>query len=163
MKPPSAKGLRIQCPDFSGQMAWYDAEVVKFRPSAYGLLIVDQKILMSRSRFTDLWDFPGGGVEPFESMSEGMAREFFEETGVPVQGDRLVNVAEGYIAMFGRPFHSLRFYYQCKRSSKAESVMQPDFGEVSELHWWALDEVPTQTMHPSDVDALQKLIRGEVF
>lgn len=156
MKPPTAQG-RIQCPDFSGELGWYEAKSVRFRPAAYGLLIHEQKILMTHSRFTGLWDFPGGGVEAFESMAGGMAREFREETGLEVNPGDLVYVAEGYIAMFGHPFHSLRFYYACHLADEARDHLAHDPGEVTELAWWGLGDVPYDQMHGSDQEAIRRL------
>ncbi len=156
MKSPQAKG-RIECPDFSGRVGAYDAKAVRFRPAAYGLLRHEGRILMTRSRFTGLWDFPGGGVEPFEWLSDGLAREFFEETGVQVTVGPLIYVAEGYIAMFGHPFHSLRFYYVCEPAEDIGELMH-DPGEVSELVWWRLDEAPWDRMHASDQEALKKVL-----
>lgn len=136
----------------------YEAKRVRFRPAAYGLLVHAGAILMTRSRFTGLWDFPGGGVEAFEWMAEGLQREFYEETHVPVAVDRLVHVAEGYIAMFGHPFHSLRFYYACHlESQEIPRSAAHDPGEVTALKWWAIEEVPRDHMHPSDWDAFQRL------
>lgn len=159
MKPPMAKGKRIECPDFYGRTATYAAETVRFRPAAYGILRHREQILLSHSRFTGLWDFPGGGVEPFELLGEGMAREYFEETGLKVVPGDLVHVAEGYIAMFGHPFHSLRFYFQCRLVSEEPNGIKHDPGEVSELRWWDLDQMPRETMHVSDLEALERFLQ----
>ncbi|NMP23603.1 NUDIX domain-containing protein [Sulfobacillus harzensis] len=156
MKPPVAKGT-IQCPDLSGRLGTYDAKEVRFRPAAYGLLVRNGQLLMARSRFTGLWDFPGGGVEPFELLPEGMAREFQEETGLNVAVGSLLHVADGFIAMFGHPFHSLRFYYRCQLTDTSSDQLVHDPGEVTELRWWPLDEAPVYAMHSSDRDALNHL------
>ncbi len=158
MKGPSGKGQRVECPDFYGRTAWYEADTVKFRPAAYGILIHHGRVLLTHSRFTGLWDFPGGGVEAFEWMADGMAREFQEETGVEVSSERLVHVAESYIAMFGRPYHSLRFYFLCRTAHDAEPDLVHDPGEVSELTWFPLDGVPRDQMHASDREALDRIL-----
>lgn len=138
-------------------MGSYDAKTVRFRPAAYGLLVKDGQLLMTHSRFTGLWDFPGGGVEAFEWMGEGMAREFFEETGLHVTAPELIHVAEGFIAMFGHPFHSLRYYFACHEDEAYDDHLKHDPGEVSELRWWPLDRPPLDRMHVSDIDALKRL------
>ncbi|MDA8206727.1 MAG: NUDIX domain-containing protein [Thermaerobacter sp.] len=168
MKPPSGKGREIECPDFFGQVKQYPADSVRFRPAGYGILQHQGRILLSRSRFTGLWDFPGGGVEPFERMDEGMAREFREETGLAIVTQELIHVAEGYIAMFGHPFHSLRFYYRCrlKAVNAVNAVnagdpgqLAPDLGELAELKWWVPSEVPRPSMHDSDREALDRFLQ----
>ena len=52
----------------------------KFRPSVRGLIIRDGKILMIHSRKYDYYKFPGGGMEPGESMQEALCREVSEES-----------------------------------------------------------------------------------
>lgn len=37
-----------------------------------------------------LWDLPGGKLEPGEGITAGLVREVFEETGLAVQGGRLL-------------------------------------------------------------------------
>lgn len=160
MKGPTAKGRRVECPDFDGRMAWYDADTVKFRPAAYGILVHKGRVLLTQSRFTGLWDFPGGGVEAFEWMADGMAREFQEETGVEVLSDQLAYVAESYIAMFGRPYHSLRFYYLCHTAAEGEPELDYDPGEVSEITWFPLNSVPRDKMHESDREALDRVLES---
>ncbi|MCY0898378.1 MAG: NUDIX domain-containing protein [Firmicutes bacterium] len=160
MKPPSGKGRRVDCQDLSGRVQSYNAEELRFRPAAYGMLVRDGTILLARSRFTGLWDFPGGGVEAFESLAEGMAREFFEETGFHVRAESLVYVAEGFIAMFGHPYHSLRFYYRCSPVDGVAEALQPDVNEVAELRWWPLDGIPRTQMHTHDVQAFQHLVNA---
>jgi 8-oxo-dGTP diphosphatase len=156
MKPPSADGRRIQCEDLYGRQGSYDAAEVRFRPAGYGILQHNDRILLSRSRFTGLWDFPGGGVEPFELLGEGMAREFFEETNLKVAADEVVHVAEGYIAMFGHPYHSLRFYFRCHLiAGQAPEDAAADPGEITDLRWWVPGELAALTMHASDRVALQ--------
>lgn len=157
MKPPSARGRYIECQDLAGRRGRYDAETVRFRPAAYGLLVRESEILLSRSKFTKLWDFPGGGVEPFEALGEGMAREFEEETGLMVRSGPLIYVAEGYIAMFGHPYHSLRFYFKAEEDPNGQGSEQPDLGELSDLRWWRLDALPNE-MHPSDQKAVAQLM-----
>lgn len=55
---------------------------VVFRPSAYGIIIADGKILLSKQ--WDGYDFPGGGIEISETIHEALVREVWEETGMNV-------------------------------------------------------------------------------
>lgn len=159
MKPPSAKGRRIACPDLFGRVGEYDAADFRFRPAAYGIVRVDQDVLLARSRFTGLWDFPGGGVEPFEELREGMAREFFEETQLKITAEALVHVAESYVAMFGHPFHSLRFYYACRLADGvAPRDAKADPGEIVDLRWWPLEDIAQASMHETDRAALSHFL-----
>ena len=50
------------------------------------LILADGRLLVCQRRKTDrfalLWEFPGGKVEPGESLSQALARELNEELGV---------------------------------------------------------------------------------
>jgi len=74
---------KIICHDFKGKNYEVDASELTFRPSVYGLLIEDNKILLSKQ--WDGYDFPGGGVYIDETVDEALKREFFEETGIEVE------------------------------------------------------------------------------
>lgn len=58
-----------------------------FRRSKLGVLSIvvrDGKILLVRPSYRPFWEFPGGLVEPDESLEEGGRREAFEEAGVRI-------------------------------------------------------------------------------
>ncbi|MBI3159152.1 MAG: NUDIX hydrolase [Chloroflexi bacterium] len=43
------------------------------------------------------WEFPGGQVEPGETLTQALVREVFEETGVTVEVGRLVGVYQNVV------------------------------------------------------------------
>ncbi len=55
-----------------------------------------------------LWSVPGGRVEPGETMSEAVAREVAEETGLAVTCDQLV----GWVERMGPGFHFVIFDFR---------------------------------------------------
>lgn len=54
------------------------------RPSARAVIINDGKIAMVYSKKYNYYKFPGGGIEPAESMEDALIREVSEETGLRV-------------------------------------------------------------------------------
>ena len=54
------------------------------RPSARAIIIKDGKIAMVYSRKYNYYKFPGGDIEPAESMEDALIREVSEETGLRV-------------------------------------------------------------------------------
>ncbi|MEL9989809.1 MAG: NUDIX domain-containing protein [Thermoproteus sp.] len=52
---------------------------------ASGILIEDGKVLLIRHKRLGVWLYPGGHVEPNETPSEAVVREFAEETGLEVR------------------------------------------------------------------------------
>lgn len=73
----------MNCRDVHGKESKVSISKFRFRPSVYGILIENNKILLSRQ--WDGYDFPGGGIELDETIEEALRREFVEETGVEVE------------------------------------------------------------------------------
>lgn len=74
---------KVICHNHANEEFEVEASKLKFRPSVYGILIEDDKVLLSRQ--WDGYDFPGGGIELDETIEEALKREFFEETGLQVE------------------------------------------------------------------------------
>lgn len=91
---------KVKCHDIYGNITEVDVDELKFRPSAYGILIEDGKVLLS-SQY-DGYDFPGGGVEVGETIEEALTREYFEETGFEVEVGDPVHA----VSSFFHPAHS---------------------------------------------------------
>lgn len=63
----------------------YDPNGTAFvRPSVRGILIRDGKIAMVHSLKYDYYKYPGGGIEPGETLEDALIREVSEESGLQV-------------------------------------------------------------------------------
>lgn len=74
---------KVVCHDINGEKEEVEGEKLQFRPSVYGILIEDGKVLLSKQ--WDGYDFPGGKIDIFETLEETLEREFFEETGLKIK------------------------------------------------------------------------------
>lgn len=146
---PPQEPLRI--PDLSGSIHEFSPQDVRFRPGAYGLLVRDGNILLSLSKFSQKWDLPGGGIEPWESLEDGLIREFFEETGLGIQVRTMIGVRESFITFFRHPFHSLRFYYQVELRMHLSASLSLEPQELLDLKWWNLHDIPVSRMNQDDL------------
>lgn len=68
---------------------------------AEGILIRGDEILMARraahkQNYPNTWSFPGGHVEPGETIEEALVRELREEVGVKAQGYEFLCTLEDY-------------------------------------------------------------------
>lgn len=63
------------------------------RVGAFAVIRDDQgRVLISRRVDSGWYNLPGGGVEPHESVSEGLVREVREETGLAIEAGRLIGL-----------------------------------------------------------------------
>lgn len=89
---------------------------LRWRPSAYGIVIKDGQLLTPRH--FGRHNLPGGGLEFGEMPEEAVAREVKEETGIDVANPRLIAV---HSTFFKDPFpaegaeflQSILLYYVC--------------------------------------------------
>jgi len=80
-------------------------------------------LMLRRSIFNKLyqfvWQFPEGGVEFGESVEKTLARELKEETGLKLNGARLLGIKSSKETYFGQDlWHLIRIYCECKVSGK---------------------------------------------
>ena len=80
---------------------------------------------MRRERVGDFYEFPGGGIQPGESLQEAVRREVQEETGYAVEVHELLWVRD-YIAAnhefaFLNPpgFHAVDLLFRCSLAGPA--------------------------------------------
>lgn len=63
----------------------YCEQPIKVREACRGIVIKNEKILLTYEVNTDQWFIPGGGLEEKESMQECCVRELAEETGCVIK------------------------------------------------------------------------------
>ena len=61
-----------------------------------GILSQSGKILLQKRADKGTWGLPGGAIELGESAVEALVREFYEETGVKVTVEKILNVYTKY-------------------------------------------------------------------
>jgi 8-oxo-dGTP diphosphatase len=106
---------KVSAVDVHGNKYTVDTASLEWRPSVYGIVIKDNKILLSPQ--FDGHDLPGGGLELGEQMEEGVIREVQEETGLTVKNPKLVDVKVSFFRSFhaeNKSYHSILFYYICE-------------------------------------------------
>ncbi|MBQ7945008.1 MAG: NUDIX domain-containing protein [Lachnospiraceae bacterium] len=72
-------------------------QYTKIREACRGIIIADEKILLTYEVNSDQWFLPGGGVEENESLEECCIRELAEETGYVVKvKEQVLTINEYY-------------------------------------------------------------------
>lgn len=122
------------------------AELV-WRPSAYGIVVHDNQILLTRQY--EKFMLPGGGIEFGETPELAVVREIKEETGFDVRASRLAEVQTGYFSYEENNdmYHvqTLLMFYVCQFCGGEASIDgftteeklvgdAPEWFDISELH-----------------------------
>lgn len=104
----------VTCRDFDGNFHEVPVGDLRWRPSAYGIVIQGKTVLLLKQN--NGYDLPGGGVDLGETLEEGVIREVKEESGLTVENPRLIDVKTSFF-MFshaqGDTVESIGVYYAC--------------------------------------------------
>ncbi|WP_339384586.1 A/G-specific adenine glycosylase [Oscillatoria sp. FACHB-1407] len=96
-----------------------------------------------------LWEFPGGKVEPGETIEECIKREIQEELGIDIEvGDRLMTVNHTY-----SHFHVTLNVHHCRHLSG-----EPQPIECDEVKWVTLDELHEYPFPKANVQIIDALL-----
>ena|SRR5579863_9105269 len=118
-----------------------------------GKLLVCQR--RRGSRFELMWEFPGGKVEPGETLENALARELEEELGVAATIGPEVHRLRHQYASTGVPFELVFF----AASVDAEKIQNLEFEQIQ---WCELNSLAELNFLEADRDLIAKLARGEI-
>jgi ADP-ribose pyrophosphatase YjhB (NUDIX family) len=135
----------IICIDLNGNKASVPVSKLTFRPAVYGVIIEDDKILLSK-QWGDGYDFPGGGIDIGESIDDALKREVKEETGLDVEIGRIVHCESSFFKFRfeDKCVQSILMFYLCKRVGGELSIEffdehEKEYADMPE--WINLDDV----------------------
>ncbi|MCP4362342.1 MAG: NUDIX domain-containing protein [Chloroflexi bacterium] len=105
----------IECRSIYGDTRQIPREKLVFRPSVYGVIVHQGRILLLNSRSANLLALPGGGIDIGEPMEQALKREVREETGLDVKIIRFLHFEESffYYDPEDLAFHSFLFIFEC--------------------------------------------------
>lgn len=106
----------------------------------------------------DRWDLPGGGLEPAETLLEGLFREVQEETGITeFQVNGLLTVTEGfYPRIRGGVSHTIHIIYRCSVSPRPDVFFsqEPEVGPKG-IQWLPIASLSAETCTRRTWNAIQ--------
>jgi A/G-specific adenine glycosylase len=125
---------------------------------AVGLIWNDGKLLIDQrpedSMLGGLWEFPGGKVEPGETLEECLAREVREELGIEIEVEEpFVTVKHSY-SHFRITLHS----FHCRYLGG-----QPQPKQVADWRWVRLSDLSKFAFPKANKRVLQALEREDLF
>jgi 8-oxo-dGTP diphosphatase len=115
----------------------------RFRMAVAALVFDEQgRILLFKHTYRKLdWGIPAGGLEYGEQPKDAVVREFFEETGMTIEVQRLL------LAESSRHFHHISLVYLCK-------IVAGEFREsheISEIRYFNVDDLPPMLFDEKDL------------
>ena len=119
-----------------------------------GAIIIDGgEILMVKNTGASFFYTVGGRIQFGETAQEAVAREAFEETGLPLEVDRLAFIHENFFVMdnTGEAYHELCLFFLMKPHSQLRAATQGTFEEVYgsvEYHWLPIHTLKEQNLYP---------------
>lgn len=109
----------------------------------------DGRILLIRRTDNNYWSIPGGGLEPGESVSQAVAREVMEETGIACE-------VTGLIGIYSDPNHvaayddgEVRQEFSICFTARMLGGVTTTSSESSEVRFVSPSDLPSFQMHPS--------------
>jgi len=150
-----SKNRQIVAFDFFGKKQKRLLNNFKFRPSAYGILRDKNIVLVQRHRLLSKFGFPGGGIEMDESISEGLTREYQEETGLKIKVGRLLGINEDFFTFKGTDIHGILMYYEVEKIG-GEILPNGNGQDTGEVKFIEIDKLTEETSSRSQ----WKFIKG---
>ena len=106
----------VTCYDVDGNAHDVSPDKLRWRPSAYAVVIKDGRLLTAKHFGRN--NLPGGGIELGETPEEAVIRETKEETGIGVANPRFLTAAAQFFAWINGDgtaeyYQTLLLYYAC--------------------------------------------------
>ena len=116
-----------------------------FRIGVFGILTDEEdRVLLCHRRDYDLWNLPGGGVDPGESPWDALVREIEEETGLEAAPVHLCGV-------YSKPeSNEIVFSFFCRVTGGAVRLTD----EADRIEYFSLERIPKNTV-PKQVERIR--------
>lgn len=135
----------------------YFGKFTETRTACRGIILQDNRILMSYETMTDQWMIPGGGLESGENERTCCAREVEEETGVLVLPSECVLEIDEYYE--NRKW--VNRYFFCIITGATKTKMTDREKEVGmEPRWISIDEIIHIFSKHTDYTGTDEMKRG---
>ena len=119
-----------------------------------GAIIIDSnKVLLVKNFKEPFYYTVGGRIKFGETTEEAVLRESLEETGIPLEIDRLLFIQENFFIMESNKgkFHELVLYYLMKANEKIKEINKKVFSEEYDnaiLDWYKIENLDKIIVYP---------------
>ena len=111
-----------------------------------GKILIDRRL--AKGEMAGFWEFPGGKIEPTETIEECIRREIQEELAIAVSvGHRIITIDHDYAK-----FKVTLFVHDCKYISG-----EPQTLECQEIRWVTIDELAQYDFPEANYQIIESL------
>lgn len=143
----------VICHEIKGKEFEVETSKLTFRPAVYGIIIKNNKILLSKQ--WDGYDLPGGGVELGEHIEQALIREVKEETGFDIEVKDVVYANSSFfkLPVSGKNVQSIHLYFESEiigGKISTEFLDEDEKTYASQAEWVELSQIKNLKMYTSD-------------
>ena len=130
------------------------------RSACKAIVYHKSKVLLNAHRLPDgniVYDFPGGGQHPYESLEEGVIREVMEETGYQVRVERFCGLTEeihkseeARAKMPDYTHRVLHIFLVTLVSETADEITELDQNQTGS-EWFVLEDIANLPVRPNGI------------
>jgi 8-oxo-dGTP diphosphatase len=91
----------------------------------------DGRLLVIKDKFSKGYKLPGGHIDKNESLKKALQREVYEETGIIIEFESIVNIGHFLNGQFGES----NLYIVCTAKALSNEISIKDNSEISETRW----------------------------
>ena len=127
--------------------------MLRFNVRVYGLLIHDEKVLITDELIgnKNITKFPGGGLEYGEGTTDCLQREFAEELATEIEIVNHFYTTDFFVPSAFDNTQIISIYYQVKKTSNKEIKLPHGDNPVKNLRWIELKKInPDDFTFPID-------------
>ena len=120
-----------------------------------GAVVLDEgHLLVIKDRFSKGYKLPGGHIDPKETIQNALVREVYEETGVKVEFQSIINIGHFLVGQFGEQ----NLYFACVAKHLTKEINIYDTSEIIDAKWIGVEEF----LSCNDVNAYNKAVVSAV-
>jgi 8-oxo-dGTP diphosphatase len=114
------------------------------------IVISEGQLLVIKDRFSTGYKLPGGHIDKNESIKNAVKREVYEETGINIEFESIVNIGHFRNGQFGES----NLYIVCTAKAFSKNIVINDSSEIAEARWIA----PEDFLKSEDVNSYNKSV-----
>lgn len=102
-----------------------------------GVIVFNEgRLLVIRDRFSSGYKIPGGHIDKKESIKGAVKREVYEETGINIEFESIMNIGHFRNGQFGES----NLFIVCTAKALSKEITINDVSEIAEARWMDLEE-----------------------